>query len=165
MTPPLKDPGGVSGIPQEELGSSSHHLPVSQQGNSCHQALGWRLSHLILPAFPQCPIDVPVFQMGELRLRESMLFVQGHTAGEWKSLNLSLGKSDSWGPSLGLPWKEWKMSHPWAGTWQEIVCHPRRMTPPQGSSGGSILKIIEIVTHPREELILQMGTLRLQDKE
>lgn len=86
--------------------------------------------------------------MGEPWLRESMLLVQGHTAGKWRSLYLSPGKSDSWELSLGLPWEQWKMSLPWPGAGRRQSVTPRNMTAPQEPSGGSILKT-DIVTHPK----------------
>ena len=64
----LLSPGGA--------GRQPRHLPSSRkkQRRTRHQArsLCKKPSHLTLPATPQCRTEVPVLQMGEPRLRESL---------------------------------------------------------------------------------------------
>lgn len=146
IPPPKSQESLIS--PQEELGSSSHHLPVSQQGSSrCHQALSWELlqipSHLILPAIPQCQIGAPVLEMGEPGAAAQRIYVicpRSHSRemeepGFSPLVQASLILRDCPGDFFGKSGKR-----PSRGPWVDSLLPCQHDTPFKDPLGGSIPK-------------------------
>lgn len=78
-------------------------------------------SEFLLTPLSSPPLMMPCPCMEKLQPRGAVLPAQGHTARRYGGTWFELDGSGSWGPSPGLPQKEWKIFLPWAGVWQEMV--------------------------------------------